>query len=129
MFTVTIWNFTNLRVNSLHRFSPSDGPIIIKSSNQIIYINERNSITFYCDFQSNPSATSIVWRLDNQPITSSNHAVSNYSLMTSSQNTQQRSQLTITSASRSDYGLYECEASNGIDTARKHMTLIVHCEC
>ena len=73
--------------------------------------------------------SSLEWRLDNRPISSMNHIVSNATTISLSQYTRQRSELKVVSASTSDYGLYECEASNGIGRAMRNMTLVVYCEC
>ena len=111
-----------------HLYPFADQPFIIASSAQIIYVNTTQNITLYCDFQSSPSAASITWRSNNQRITSSNHVLSNSTIMVSSQHTQQKSELTVTLTSRHDSALYECEADNGIGKVKKNMTLVVYCE-
>lgn len=103
--------------------------MITSSSNQITQVNLTRTITLFCDFQSSPLARSLAWRWNNKPITNLRHAASNTTILTSSQHTKQRLQLTITNATRFDYGVFECEASNDVGSVKRNITLVVNCEC
>ena len=103
--------------------------MIIVTSDSIVYVNATKNITLYCEFQSSPSVSSLEWRLNNQSISSMNHIISNATTISLSQYTRKRSELKVTSVSTSDFGLYECEAFNGIGRVKRNVTLVVHCEC